>query len=122
MLKLKLSRKEKTFKKLSDEKLNIAYLGLGSNEGNRLNNIELSIELINELDGCDVEAVSSLYETSPYGNLEQQVFFNAVIKILTGLNPGELFSKLKEIENKIGRKNHRNFWRKNLNFGFQLDF
>ena len=88
---------------MSDDKQNIAYLGIGSNEGDRLRNIKQAIEFISEIDGCDVEAVSSLYETSPFGNLEQQIFFNAAIKISTVLNPIALLLKLKDIENKIGR-------------------
>ena len=109
MLKLKLLRKEKIFKKLDNEKLNIAYLGIGSNEGDRLNNIKQAIEFIGELDRCIIKAVSSLYETSPYGNLNQQIFFNAVIKISTGIDCHELFVKLKEIEKKLGRK-YRKKW------------
>jgi 2-amino-4-hydroxy-6-hydroxymethyldihydropteridine diphosphokinase len=109
VLKLRLSKKEKIFKKLSDGKLNIAFLGIGSNEGDRLKNIRQSIELISELDGCEIEAVSSLYETSPFGIIDQQNFFNAVIKISTELNPQELFIKLKEIEKKLGRI-HREKW------------
>ena len=70
---------------MDTEKLNIVYIGIGSNEGDRLNNIKQSIEFISELDGCNIEAVSSLYETLPFGNLDQQNFFNAVIKISTEL-------------------------------------
>jgi 2-amino-4-hydroxy-6-hydroxymethyldihydropteridine diphosphokinase len=88
---------------LSDEKINIAFLGIGSNEGDRLKNIKQSIELIYSLNGCKIIAVSSLYETSPFGIIDQQNFFNAAMKISTELNPYELFLKLKEIEKKIGR-------------------
>ena len=109
MSKLRLSKKEKILKKLSDKKLNIAFLGIGSNEGDRLKNIKQSIELISELDGRDIEAVSSLYETSPFGNLNQRNYLNAVIKISTSLIPHELFIKSKEIEKKIGRI-HREKW------------
>ncbi|MDP2362562.1 MAG: 2-amino-4-hydroxy-6-hydroxymethyldihydropteridine diphosphokinase [Ignavibacteria bacterium] len=86
-----------------DEKLNIAFLGIGSNVGDRFNNIKRSIKFISELDGCYIEAVSSLYETSPFGDIDQQAFLNAVIKISTSLNPLKLFSELKEIEKKLGR-------------------
>lgn len=106
MLKLKLLRKEKIFKKLSSEKLNIVYVGIGSNEGDRLNNIKQSIEYISKLYDCNIEAVSSLYETSPFGILNQQNFFNAVLKISISLNPKQLFYQLKEIEQKLGRVEH----------------
>ena len=91
---------------MSNEKLNIVYIGIGSNEGDRLNNIKKSISFISQLEDCEVEAVSSLYETSPFGNLNQQNFFNAVLKISTSLNPIQLFHKLKEIEQKLGRVQH----------------
>ena len=106
MLKLKLLRKEKIFNNLDTEKLNIVYIGIGSNEGDRLNNIKQSIEFISEIEGCNIEAVSSLYETLPFGNKDQQNFFNAVSKISTSLNPIQLFHKLKEIERKLGRVQH----------------
>ena len=88
---------------MSNEKLNIAFLGIGSNEGDRLNNIQKAIEFISELDSCEIKAVSSLYETSPFGDVDQKDFFNAVIKISTTLIPHELFIQLKEIEKKLGR-------------------
>ena len=102
-LKLKWLRKEKIFNNLNNEKLNIAYIGIGSNEGDRLNNIKQSIEFISELDDCNVETVSSLYETSPFGNVNQNNFFNAVLKISTSLNHIQLFHRLKEIEKVLGR-------------------
>jgi len=91
---------------LSSENLNIVYIGIGSNEGDRLTNIKQSISFISQLEGCEVEAASSLYETSPFGNLNQQNFYNTVIKISTSLNPKQLFYQLKEIEQKLGRVEH----------------
>jgi 2-amino-4-hydroxy-6-hydroxymethyldihydropteridine diphosphokinase len=55
------------------------------------------------LDGCNTEIVSSLYETSPFGNVNQNNFFNAVLKISTSLNHIQLFHRLKEIEKMLGR-------------------
>ena len=83
--------------------LNIAFIGIGSNEGDRIGNIKSAIELISELENCKIEKVSSLYETSPFGNIEQNNFYNAVIKILIPLNPIKLFIELKLIEKKLGR-------------------
>ena len=65
---------------MNDEKLNIVYLGIGSNEGDRLNNIKQSIKFTSELDGCNIEAVSSLYETSPFGNLNQRIISMLLLK------------------------------------------
>lgn len=48
--------------------------------------------------------VSSIYESKPYGNLNQENFFNAVFKIKTYYQPAELFEFLKKVEEIVGRK------------------
>ena len=53
---------------------------------------------------CEVEAVSSIYESAPYGEIEQGEFFNAVFKIKTYLELKELFKFLKLVETQVGRK------------------
>jgi len=88
---------------LKDVYLNIAYIGIGSNEGNKRTNIKSAIDLINEIADCSIEKISSVYETLPFGDIEQDNFFNAVIKISTKLNPQELFIELKKIEQRLGR-------------------
>ncbi len=88
---------------MKDVNINIAYIGIGSNEGNKRTNIKSAIDLINEIADCKIEKVSSIYETLPFGDIEQDNFFNAVIKILTKLNPQELFIELKKIEQRLGR-------------------
>ena len=69
----------------------------------QINNIDYAVELIDQNPKCKVEKVSSIYETSPYGVVEQTEFFNAVIKVETDLEPKELFQFLKSVENKVGR-------------------
>lgn len=88
---------------MSSDKLNIAFIGIGSNEGNKIDNIKSAITLINDLPNCSIEKISSLYETLPFGDVKQDNFLNAVIKISISLNPQELFSELKKIEQKLGR-------------------
>lgn len=88
---------------MNNDKLNIAFIGIGSNEGNKIENIKSAITLINDLADCTIEKVSSLYETLPFGDVIQDNFFNAVIKISTSSNLQELFSDLKIIEQKLGR-------------------
>jgi len=83
---------------------NVAYIGIGSNVGVQINNIDLAVELIDQNNYCEVEVVSSIYESSPYGVVEQNDFFNAVIKIKTDFAPKELFHFLKSVETKVGRK------------------
>jgi 2-amino-4-hydroxy-6-hydroxymethyldihydropteridine diphosphokinase len=70
----------------------------------QINKIDEAVELINENEYCEVVNVSSIYETSPYGEIEQEEFFNCVIKIETYFDPGELFHYLKSVEEKVGRK------------------
>lgn len=82
---------------------NTVFIGVGSNKGDRINNFQLALNFIEETIFCNIESISSLYESSPYGNTEQENFLNAVIKCSTKLNPQELLSSLKKIESKIGR-------------------
>jgi len=70
----------------------------------KINHIDSAVELINQNTDCKIEKTSSIYESSPYGEVEQDDFFNAVIKIKTSLELKELFHFLKLIEAKVGRK------------------
>ncbi len=83
---------------------NTAFLALGSNIGDRELNIHNAVKEIDKQAGCKVIKSSSLYETKPFGFAEQENFYNGVIKIETELGAGELFDLIKQIENKIGRK------------------
>ena len=66
------------------------YLGLGSNLGDREAHLRGAIELLRGR-GVEVEAVSSLYETEPVGEvLDQPDFLNAAVRIATDLEPLEL--------------------------------
>ena len=71
--------------------------------GVQINNIDSAVELIDQNPDCEVEKVSSIYETLPYGVVEQDEFFNAVIKIETDIEPKKLFYFLRSVENKVGR-------------------
>ncbi len=88
---------------MKNGELNIVFIGLGSNEGNKIDNIRATIKAISKLAFCKIEKVSSLYETFPLGEVEQDNFINAVIKIKTSLNPQALFGELKKIEQNLGR-------------------
>jgi 2-amino-4-hydroxy-6-hydroxymethyldihydropteridine diphosphokinase len=79
------------------------YLGLGSNVGDREGHIRAAIRLLRE-HGVEVDAVSSLYETEPTGEiLDQPDFLNAAARIRTGLEPEELLGLCKAIEAEQGR-------------------
>ncbi|MCA2005008.1 MAG: 2-amino-4-hydroxy-6-hydroxymethyldihydropteridine diphosphokinase [Ignavibacterium sp.] len=87
----------------------IAYIALGSNVGNRIENIRNAVALMAGNKTITLLAVSSVYETLPFGNQNQQNFFNAVIKIQTSSTAFLLFDLLKKIELKLGRLN-RGHW------------
>lgn len=79
-----------------------AYLLLGSNVGERKQNLEQAIDQIGRHAGI-VKARSSTYETEPWGLKEQDFFLNLAIEISTELTPEDLMAKLKDIESAIGQ-------------------
>ena len=85
-------------------KENISYIALGSNKGDRFEHLTRAIQEIIQDKNNNIENVSSIYETLPYGYKNQGNFYNAVIKIKTSYELIELLDLLKSIENKIGRK------------------
>jgi 2-amino-4-hydroxy-6-hydroxymethyldihydropteridine diphosphokinase len=79
------------------------YLGLGSNVGDREEHLRAAVRLLSE-HGVEVEAVSSLYETEPVGEiLDQPDFLNAAARISTDLGPEQLLDLCKAIELEQGR-------------------
>lgn len=81
-----------------------AYIGLGSNLGDRAKNVEKGLEEIAALPETRVTARSSLYLTPPWGKLDQDDFINQVVAIETGLKPLTLLRELQLIEIKMGRQ------------------
>ncbi len=79
------------------------FLGLGSNVGDRLRFLQKAAEAVGGLSATSVIRSSAIYETEPVGEKEQPEFLNAVLEIESGLDPQELFSRLKEIEKDLGR-------------------
>ena len=79
----------------------IFYLSLGSNLGNKVQNIEKGYAGIAEF--AKIIKKSSLYKTEPYGYKQQDFFLNSVVKIDTILSAQDLFVRIKELEVKIGR-------------------
>lgn len=80
-----------------------AFLGLGSNLGNRLLSLRSAVSSVASLPGTSVLRASSIYETEPYGVKEQPDFLNAVIEIETTLAAEGLHRMLKAIEHEAGR-------------------
>ena len=80
-----------------------AYLGLGSNLGNKLENLKSAIKVLCNSD-CKKLMESSIYVSRPWGFKSSDLFLNMVIAIETDLSPQDLLKKCKQIEKKIGRK------------------
>jgi 2-amino-4-hydroxy-6-hydroxymethyldihydropteridine diphosphokinase len=82
----------------------VAYLGLGSNEGDRLRNLRVARDAL-PAHGVAVEASSSVYETAPQGEvLDQPDFLNACLRVRTALGPEELLNAAKAVERELGRE------------------
>ena len=80
-----------------------AYIGFGSNLGNRLNNCRNAIGALGALPLCSLLKTSSFYETSPVGLVEQPSFINGVVLLETSEDAHWLLRQMMEIENIFGR-------------------
>ena len=79
----------------------ITYLSLGTNQGNKLENLQKAIDLIDDRVG-GIQKISSVYQTPSWG-FEGENFFNICIKVSTYQQPEVLLSSLLEIEQELGR-------------------
>ena len=87
-----------------DRKWHDAYIGLGSNMGDKWDNINEALKKMSLDDDIKVMEVSTLIETRPYGYEEQDDFLNGAVHITTLYSPSELLKCLSEFENLAGRK------------------
>ncbi len=85
------------------EQINRAYLSLGSNLGNKLENIQNAIDLLSERAG-EVVLVSSNYETEPEGFITENSFVNIALCIDTRFSELELLDICEKIEKDLGRE------------------
>jgi 2-amino-4-hydroxy-6-hydroxymethyldihydropteridine diphosphokinase len=81
--------------------MNTVYLSLGSNLGDREENLSQALALLSQK--VKLGKTSSIYETEPVGYKEQPLFLNLVCQITTDLKPGELLKLAKGVEKKMGR-------------------
>jgi 2-amino-4-hydroxy-6-hydroxymethyldihydropteridine diphosphokinase len=77
-------------------------LALGGNLGDRLAHLRAAVEAL-AAGGVDLDAASSVYETPPWGVVEQPEFLNAAVSGKTRLGPHELLALCKAIESAAGR-------------------
>lgn len=80
-----------------------AVLGIGTNIGDRADNIKTAVESLSLVPGIKVLRESSVYETEPWGYTEQRSFFNNVVEIETELSPNALLGVCLGIEAGMGR-------------------
>jgi 2-amino-4-hydroxy-6-hydroxymethyldihydropteridine diphosphokinase len=80
----------------------IAYLSLGSNQGNRRANLEAALEHLRELG--ELVAVSSFYETEPVGVIRQDWFLNCAVALETEQMPRQFLARILAIEKAMGRR------------------
>jgi 2-amino-4-hydroxy-6-hydroxymethyldihydropteridine diphosphokinase len=82
----------------------LAYIGLGSNLGDREGSIRAAAALI------DARRLSAIVETEPWGNEHQPKFLNAVAEVETELEPRQLLDQLLEVERQLGRERDGTHW------------
>jgi 2-amino-4-hydroxy-6-hydroxymethyldihydropteridine diphosphokinase len=81
-----------------------AYIGLGSNQGDRLNYLSSAIEALSSIPETHLERVSRAYESEPVGMPDQPRFANAVARVQTSLESRQLLDYLHQIEDTLGRE------------------
>lgn len=86
-----------------NKKRHVAYIAIGSNIGNKEENLNNAIKKINETQEIKVSKISSFIKTEPWGNEDQDEFLNGALKLETYLTPKELMSELLRIESELGR-------------------
>ena len=84
--------------------MHLAWLGLGSNVGDRLSNLRAAVSRLAAHEEVQLDAGSAVYETEPVGEVtDQPDFLNAVLRVQTTLRPLELLDVCKEVERDLGR-------------------
>ena len=83
-------------------------LGLGSNLGDRADIIAQAIELLGNLPGARILAISEAVDSDPVGYADQPNFLNLCLAISCDLNPDELLTRTLEIERQLGRERTAN--------------
>lgn len=82
--------------------MSIVYFSIGTNIGNKRNNLKNAIKLLKK-NNINILKISSVYKTEPVGNKNQPYFYNICVKAKTKFHPKNLLLKIKKIEKHIGR-------------------
>ncbi len=100
--------------------MSIAYVGLGSNLGEPIQQITQAISALKTLPQCHVIAVSSLYRSAPLNHMAQPDYINAVAQLDTTLTPLNLLRALQQLETQQGRERHYHFAPRTLDLDLLL--
>ena len=85
------------------------YLSVGSNLGDRAEYIRQAIEYVGASDKIQLKSVSSLYETPPWGNINQPSFLNGAFSLVSTISPQELLGLCQSVEQSLGRVRHEHW-------------
>jgi len=99
----KLTNHEHRVSNIEYRVMTTAYIGLGSNLGNREDFIHKALKMLAETKDTEVARVSDLIETAPLGGANQPKYLNAVAQIKTALTAEDLHKTLVNIETSLGR-------------------
>jgi 2-amino-4-hydroxy-6-hydroxymethyldihydropteridine diphosphokinase len=80
-----------------------AFVGIGSNLGDREDHLRRALDLLAAEEGIEVVAISTLRETEPVGPVEQGPFLNGAVQVSTELAPRKLLERLLDVEQRLGR-------------------
>lgn len=79
------------------------YLSLGSNIGNRRQQLERAVELLSDTEGIRIVKTSSIYETAPVGGVAQDDFYNLCVTLNTSLTAQQVLAVCQSIEQQLAR-------------------
>jgi 2-amino-4-hydroxy-6-hydroxymethyldihydropteridine diphosphokinase len=88
---------------MGGKKEHLVCLGLGSNLGDRRDNLLSALRLLDAMEEMRILEISSVYETEPWGVSEQPDFLNLVALLSTTRDPGGVLAACKEVESRLGR-------------------
>jgi 2-amino-4-hydroxy-6-hydroxymethyldihydropteridine diphosphokinase len=80
-----------------------AYVGVGSNLNGPEEQVDRAIDALARIPESELDARSSLYQSAPFGPVDQPDFVNAVVRLMTNLDALSLFHHLRQIESSQGR-------------------
>ncbi len=83
--------------------MTVVYLSLGSNLNDRVGYIQQAVKLLSKTNDFKIVRTSTLYETEPWGNKDQEWFINAVIEAKTTFSATELLHHCQQVEQMLGR-------------------